>query len=214
MTLAEFLFILLAIALIMVAATLQARNKQKLYNNLEDNNENQSNIDQNTQEILGHSAYVTMTERVAEIMRRHSKDRCIAVSLTSGVADGKGADELHHLLPGDPLYIKPAQDDGIDAVGVYSGGYKIGDLLLLDAEAVLEVLRTSTITGTYVCEQNCYEYYDKVALKIILFFTTADKPVRTPPENQINYANPDPAQPSPYKITFNSSPIPITLFQN
>lgn len=162
------------------------------------------NIDEETRQVLGESAYMTMTERVAEIMRRHSSDRCIAVSLTSGAAAGKGADELHHLLPGDPLWLKPSDNEGINSVGVYSGGYKVGDLMLLDADAALEVLKEHNVTGSYVCEQNCYEYYDKVSLRIIIFFEDARQ----------GAAKPVAATETPYKITYTDGPVPLTLFQN
>lgn len=164
-----------------------------------------------TRQVLGESAYATMTERVAEIMRRHAKDRCIAVSLTSGASEGNGADELHHLLPGDPVWLKPSEEDGLDTVGVYSGGYKVGELMLLDADAALEVLRNGTVTGSYVCEQNCYEYYEKVSLKLIIFFQAAPE---TSPAPVVEQELPQSLIDAPYKVTYDGGPVPITVFQN
>lgn len=165
-------------------------------------------IDAGTRRILGERAYITMTERVAEIMRRHSGDRCIALSLTSGTERGKGADELHHVLPGDPVILKAEEGNDIQEVGVYSGGYKIGEFLLLDAEAALKVMRESEITGTYICEQNCYDYYDKVSVRIIIFFR--ENPVVVDTEADATLINTD----TPYKVTLDGSPLPITLYQN
>lgn len=118
---------------------------------------------------MGASAVAMMTERVEAIMRRHRRDRCVAVALTEGCESGPGCSELHHLLPGDPVWIQ--QDEKRpDVVNVFSAGYKVGSIDGPDALKALEVLKDRELKATYVCQQDCYEYYDKVAVRLIIFY--------------------------------------------
>lgn len=60
-------------------------------------------LDRNTEELIGHEAYVAMLDRVDRILDRHRNDACLSINLTSAVSDEDAADELHHVLPGEPL---------------------------------------------------------------------------------------------------------------
>lgn len=120
-------------------------------------------------QAMGASAVAMMTERVEAIMRRHRRDRCVAVALTEGCESGPGCAELHHLLPGDPVWIQK-DEERPGFVNVYSAGYKVGSIGGLDAQKALEVLSDKELKATYVCQQDCYEYYDKVAVRLIIFY--------------------------------------------
>ena len=128
----------------------------------------ESEFSQESLETLGASAAATMTARVESIMRRHRGDRCVAVALSDGAEQGPACAELHHLLPGDPVWLmESASKPG--CVEVYSAGYRVGTISGDDAETALAVMKGGEVTGSYVCQQDCYEYYERVAVRLILF---------------------------------------------
>lgn len=156
-----------------------------------------------TRALIGDDAYERMAGAVDRLLVRHKADKCVSVVLTSG-PDGPGAaNELHHLLPGDPLCLRRSPETGIDTVDVYADGYRIGRLLLGDADQVLAVMETAVITGVYVAEQNCYSDCQGTDLRLIVFFTP-----RTGLSGQTAIESD-----TPYKITVNGVK-PIVLFQN
>ena len=166
-------------------------------------------LNETTRETLGERACIYMTENVAAIMRRHSRDKCVAIPLTSGATAGAAADILHHLLPGDPLELRPGSDEDICSVDVFSGQHCVGSLYLGDAEEAMAVITGFDLKGAYVCEQNSYDYYDRVSLRIILFY--GDKETGECPETiDDTLINAD----TPYKVTLGGNPVTVTLFQN
>lgn len=135
---------------------------------LSDENGNENDFSQESLDSLGASAAATMTARVESIMRRHRGDRCVAVALTEGAEQGPACAELHHLLPGDPVWLR-ASETQPGHVEVYSAGYKVGTITGEDAETALAVMNGGEVTGSYVCQQDCYEYYERVSVRFILF---------------------------------------------
>lgn len=166
------LILLIASAVIIAWAAYESRRYARVVAEEEANHDfSEDHLDE-----LGPSAVATMTARVEAIMRRHRRDRCIAVSLTSGADHGPACSELHHLLPGDPVWIQAdAEREGV--VNVFSAGYRIGEIEGPDAKRALDILNDQEIHATYVCQQDCYEYYDKVAVRLIVFYGVESAPV-------------------------------------
>lgn len=159
------LILLIASAVIIAWAAYESRRYARIVAEEEANHDfSEEHLDE-----LGASAVATMTSRVEAIMRRHRQDRCIAVALTSGADHGPACSELHHLLPGDPVWIQ-ADADREGVVNVFSAGYRIGEIEGPDARKALDILNGQEIHATYVCQQDCYEYYDKVAVRLIIFY--------------------------------------------
>lgn len=149
------------------------------------------------------NSHEDITQKVNHLITRHKADKCITVALTSGAASREASLRLHSLLPGDPLCLRRNVEGGLELVDVYSDGYRVGRLLLGDAENAFKVMRDSIMTGAYVAEQNCYGDPSSVDLKIILFFTPRQTPMGM---SEI-------ADETPYKVTVNGSK-PLVLFQN
>lgn len=135
---------------------------------------------------MGASAVAMMTERVEAIMRRHRRDRCVAVALTEGCESGPGCSELHHLLPGDPVWIQK-DEERPDFVNVFSAGYKVGSIGGDDARKALDILKDNELKATYVCQQDCYEYYDKVAVRLIIFYQPEGEVAASGSEGEVVY---------------------------
>lgn len=128
-----------------------------------------------TRRLIGDEAYARMEKKVEHILRYHRGEKSINVSLTAGPDTEHGREELHRLLPGDPLWMRKNVEGGMDVIDVYSGGYRIGRLMLDDAAKALRIMRTSILTGSYVAEQNCWGNCDDVALGIILFHSSPEE---------------------------------------
>lgn len=88
------------------------------------------------------------------MQRGESSDPYITVNLTAGPYSRLGRRELYRLRPGDPLWLEHADYSGIERVKVYSGGYMVGELMLIDAEQVINLMETSRITASFVSRQN------------------------------------------------------------
>lgn len=129
-----------------------------------------SDSEQSTRMLIGDEAYDRMVARVDKILKRHASDRSLNVGLTSGPTTPAGWKELTSLLPGNPLWLRRSDKGEVKCVEVFSGGYKIGELMLEDARIVSNVLDDNVVTGSYVAEQNSYGDSDVVSMRVILFF--------------------------------------------
>ncbi len=127
-------------------------------------------LDRHTEQLIGHDAYVAMIDRVDRVLARHRNDGCLCLSLTSTVTDDDAVDELHHVLPGEPLELSRYIDNGMECIGVYSRGMMIGSLMLEDADLFLRTTLSRTITGIYVARQDCYEDYSRLDLGIVVYY--------------------------------------------
>ncbi len=154
-----------------------------------------------TRALIGDDNFERMRDTVENLLQRHVADKCINVELTSGADSEEGARRLHSLLPGDPLTLRKNTESGLELVDVYSDGYRVGRLLLGDADKAIDVMKNSSLTGVYVAEQNCFGDCSYVDLRLILFFTP-----RIAAENE-QQAD------TPYRFTING-PKPIILYQN
>ncbi len=131
-----------------------------------------NNPEKRTEELIGHDAYVKMIERVDKLIADHKEDGCTIINITSGSNDRDAMHELHHLLPGEPLEMSKYLEDGMECIGVYSRGMRVGSLMLKDAADYLETARNHDVTGIYVARQDCYEDYSHLDLGIIVYFRT------------------------------------------
>lgn len=156
-----------------------------------------------TRALIGDEAFEMMSRRVDRILAMHADDRCVAVGLTSGGGSGEAVAALHALLPGDRLELCRNIESGFPMIDVYSSGFRVGRLLLGDAETVLTVMCRSKVTGVYVAEQNCYGDAPGLSLKIIVFFR--------PQEEEITA---ELSSPYPYRITIHDNGHGIILYQN
>lgn len=127
-------------------------------------------LDRHTEQLIGHDAYVAMIDRVDRVLARHRDDGCLCLSLTSTVSDDDAVNELHHVLPGEPLELSRYIDNGMECIGVYSRGMMIGSLMLEDADLFLRTTHSRTITGIYVARQDCYEDYSRLDLGIVVYY--------------------------------------------
>lgn len=144
---------------------------------------------------------------IPAILARHSSDDCLSVRLTAGAPSKLGREELLSLRPGAPLWLEHCDYSGIERVKVYSGGFMIGELLLVDAENVIAVMDRYPIHGTYVAE-NHSTADGNVDMRIVVFY---DAPALSASDS-VDAAI-DRAMASPYKITVNL-PDNTNLFQN
>lgn len=157
-----------------------------------------------TADLLGDEAYKRMTEKVDLVMHTHYRDNCRAVKLTSGTESGEGAKRLHHLLPGDDLYLQRADCGDVVAVDVYNEGRKVGTLMLSDAEVAVEIMSQKCVTGVYVAEQNCFGDCPKTDLTMIIFFKE---------RNAEDFSQPYAMQGMEF-LAKADGPHPMLLFQN
>lgn len=144
-------------------------------------------LDRHTEELIGHEAYVAMLDRVDRILDRHRNDACVSINLTSTVSDEDAVDELHHVLPGEPLEMSRYTDGGMECVGVYSRGLKIGSLMLDDAEMYIDTANSNSITGIYVARQDCYGDYSRLDLGIIVYYKVVENARRLAINDIKNY---------------------------
>lgn len=144
-------------------------------------------LDRHTEELIGHDAYVAMLDRVDRVLARHRNDGCLCLNLTSTVSDNEGAKELHHVLPGEPLELSRYIDGGMECVGVYSRGLKIGSLMLEDAALFLHTAGSRAITGIYVARQDCYEDYSRLDLGIVVYYKAVENTRRLAINDIKNY---------------------------
>ena len=154
-----------------------------------------------TRALIGDDTFETMKFTVENILKRHKDDNGVTISLTSGCESAHASSVLHSLLPGDELSLVKNEECGLEMIDVYAAGYRVGRLLLGDADIALSVMRDNTLTGAYVAEQNCYGDCNIVDMKIILFFS---------PRASIEHLS---EKDTPYKITIDGVK-PIVIFQN
>lgn len=160
-----------------------------------------------TRILIGDDVYAEMSRRVDELLESHISDQCVTVQLTAGSECAEASKRLHALLPGDRLTLCRNVEEGVAMIDVYSDGYRIGRLLLGDAETVFDVMRESHITGVYVAEQNCYGDCPYVAMKIIVFHSPAlarEWEIRNERDSSV----------STYKITFSIGDESLEVYQN
>lgn len=162
----DMLLILLIASVVIIA---WAVYENRRYSRIVAAEKEESGLSVESLDALGATAVATMTSRVEAIMRRHRRDRCIAVALTSGADSGPASAELHHLLPGDPVWIQ-VDEEKPDTVNVFSAGYKVGAISGPDAEKAKAIMKDNELKASYVCQQDCYEYYEKVAVRLIIFY--------------------------------------------
>ena len=144
-------------------------------------------LDRHTEQLIGHDAYVAMIDRVDRVLARHRNDGCLCLSLTSTVTDDDAVDELHHVLPGEPLELSRYIDNGMECIGVYSRGMMIGSLMLEDADLFLRTTLSRTITGIYVARQDCYEDYSRLDLGIVVYYKAVKNVRQLAINNITNY---------------------------
>lgn len=157
-----------------------------------------------TRRLIGDEAFDKMSENVDKILERHRADRSVNVQLTAGPDTPEGSAELHKLLPGDPLWLRKTVEGGMDVVDVYSGGFRIGRLMLGDAARVISVMDSAVVTGSYVSEQNGFGDCDEISLGIVVFHST--------PQEYEARREQD-ADSRPWRITI-EGPQRIVLYQN
>lgn len=157
-----------------------------------------------TRQLIGNEAYDRMTSVVDSILRRHRLDCSVTVRLTAGPDSAEAAKEFHRLLPGDPLTLHRASENGCDFINVYSRGLRIGRLMLCDADVVSHVLASTVLTGCYVCEQKSYGNCDSMLMGIVVFHSDAETYKSRQGEADIA---------EPYKMTV-EGPQRIVLYQN
>lgn len=155
------------------------------------------------------SVAVGYGDSIEEIISRHSDDDSLSVTLTAAPGSELGKRELLRLRPGTPLWLEHCDICDIERVKVYSGGYMIGELLLSEAQEVIDLLQHTTITGTYVASQNSSDLAH-IDLRIVIFYTPAEVPA-TEQESSLQAVGR--AMASPYKVTVSTLDNP-TLFQN
>lgn len=126
---------------------------------------------ESTRNLIGDEKYQRMSKNVDEILHRHRNDMCQSLNLTSGAVSKESSLELHGLLPGDPLQLRIRSNENISGIDVYSNGYRVGSLLLDDAEKGERLIRDNCVKGVYVSEQNCYDDPSTLSLKMIVFYT-------------------------------------------
>lgn len=206
-----FLVLLIAVAL---KAKYDVRRRREMLHEaleLESSREEMSVAERETRRLLGDQAYDEMVERVKRLLHNHDGQKSVTVNLTGGPSNAKGRERLHSLLPGDPLWLRENSIEGVRNIDVYSSGYKIGALMLNDADTVLEVMDTAKITGAYVAEQNSYGESDMVSLRVILFFIPDAEESKAARRAHL-FA--EATKLSPYKITLQGDGHNYTLFQN
>lgn len=170
-----------------------------------------SEAERDTRQLLGDKVYDDMVARVKTLLDIHDGEESSSVSLTVGPSDGNGRERLHSLLPGDKLRLEENCKDGVRQIEVYSDEYRIGALMLTDAEVVLDIMEHSRITGVYVAEQNSYGESDVVSMRVIVFYTADAEESRAGQRERL-FA--DIRKMSPYKITVEGNGHSYTLYQN
>lgn len=130
-----------------------------------------SETDMHTIDLIGREAFMDMTRRVDRILSEHEAEESITVTLTCGPSDSKSEARLHALLPGDELRLSAHIENGVAVVYVFSDEYRIGSLVLTEADTVMKVMECNRLTGCYVAEQNCYDSPGYVKLDIVVFYS-------------------------------------------
>lgn len=126
---------------------------------------------ESTRHLLGDEKYERMSKNVDEILHKHRNDMCASLNLTSGTDSKEASLELHSLLPGDPIQLRIRTDETVAGIDVYSNGYRVGTLLLEDAEKGERLILENRVKGVYVSEQNCYDDPSILSLKLIVFYS-------------------------------------------
>lgn len=134
-----------------------------------------TNSSQRTIDLIGEEAYNAMTERIDKILREHSHEPCVTLSLTCGPDTEEGAKELHSILPGTPIQLTLCNEGGVDTVDVYNNGLRIGRFALLEAMTIYEIMKNNVLRAAFVAEQNCYGIQDSLQLAIIVFYEPKTK---------------------------------------
>lgn len=179
----DVILVILIVAVAAVAFNLQARRDVRARREAERiarlQRLREETGDGNTIDLIGEEAYRAMTSRIDGILHRHGHQPCISMTLSCGPDTIKGADELHSLLPGQPVEIVPCSEGGVMCYDVYFNGSRIGRFVLTEASLLRETLRDNHVRGAYVAEQNCYGIDGSHDLRIILFYEPkgADEPL-------------------------------------
>ena len=132
-----------------------------------------SETDMRTIDLIGREAFMDMARRVDRILSEHEEEESITVTLTCGPSDSKSEARLHALLPGDELRLSAHMENGVAVVDVFSDEYRIGSLVLTEADTVMNVMECNPLTGCYVAEQNCYDSPGYVKLDIVVFYAAS-----------------------------------------
>ena len=164
----------------------------------------ENDSDTRTRVLIGDTRYHQMADIVKEVLASHRNDCAMSVSLASGPSSDDGVFTLHHLLPGDELFLLRHDREDLPGVDVYRLGIMVGTILFGDAENVEFVMRERCVTGAYVAEQNCYGDSTDVNLGIVVYHRNREPG--------------DFTQPIPVKdmefIALAEGPHPMLLFQN
>ena len=170
----EVITIILIIALAGLAFNLQTAASVKMQRGGSHRRQAESTMqlssEQSTIDLIGEKTYKEMTERIDEILQKHSHQQCMTLNLTCGPDTKEGAAELHSLLPGTELQLNQCTEGGVDWIDVYAAGARIGRLALLEASSVREISKTNYIRGAYVAEQNCYGIENSHRMALIVFY--------------------------------------------
>lgn len=128
-----------------------------------------------TIELIGYKAYIKMATSIKEIRHKHKDQQNIVLTLTCGPDYGEGEKEIHKILPGNSLHLIPAAKNGSNVIDVYSNGYRIGRLALNEAETIMNLMKSSHLTGAYVAEQNCYGATESHDIKLVIYYEPSGK---------------------------------------
>lgn len=123
-----------------------------------------------TIDLIGEEEFRDMSRRIRDIMKRHSEEKAVTVSMTCGPDTERGAAGLHSILPGSQLQLSICGEGGVRWFDVYSRGDRIGRIALAEAELIGNIMGKNSLTGAYVAEQNCFGIDDLCCLSIIIFY--------------------------------------------
>ena len=133
----DLILVILILAVAAVAFNLEARRKvlrRRQVERLERLQKlREETGDAGTIDLIGEQAYRDMTARIDGILERHGHQPCLTLNLSCGPDTDKGSDELHTLLPGEPVEIVPCGEGGVEWYDVYFNGARVGRFVLAEA---------------------------------------------------------------------------------
>ncbi|MCM1370225.1 MAG: hypothetical protein NC204_07640 [Candidatus Amulumruptor caecigallinarius] len=144
--------------------------------NIPDKNRNQkpehnpSQEDYNTIRLIGEKAFHDMVDRIEALLTLHKLHRNMTVPIVCPPTSALGKNELHHILPGEPVSLNITYQNGVKWIDVFSRGHMIGRLTLQNASAITNLLYCNDIKGIYIGEQNCYGLDGVCRLSLIIFY--------------------------------------------